>query len=132
PMVFVKGLAADIFMPMAYAVSFSLVASLVVAITLVPMLSSTFIPAAKKEKKAQKKLWTDRVAGRMLNGYKHMLKWVLGHRKSTVILTLAMLIGSFGLVPLIGTEFFPASDQGQFQIQVETPSGTKLEETKLV
>jgi CzcA family heavy metal efflux pump len=131
PMVFVKGLAADIFMPMAYAVSFSLVASLVVALTLVPMLSSTFIPEAKKQK-VQRKWWTDRVAGRILAGYKRMLKWVLGHRKSTVFLTIAMLVGSLALIPFIGMEFFPASDQGQFQIQVETPSGTKIEETKLV
>jgi len=95
------------------------------------MLSSTFIPAAKK-RESQKKNWMDQTGNRVLNGYKRMLKWALGHRKSTVFLTIVMLIGSFLLVPFIGMEFFPASDQGQFQIQVETPSGTKLEETKLV
>lgn len=131
PIIFVQGLAADIFMPMALAVTFANVCAMVVALTLVPMLSSKFIPMPKK-RKTEKKSWMDRMGAGILNKYNTALKWALNHRKTTVLSTLALLIASSMLVPSIGMEFFPASDQGQFQIQVETASGTKLEETKQI
>jgi len=129
PMTFVQGLAADIFTPMALSVTFSLIASLVVAITLVPTLSSKMLARVKLQSE-KKENGLDRFGGRILAAYRKALRWVLSHRKTTVSVTLVLLIGSFALTPFIGAEFMPASDQGQFQITVETPSGTSLEETK--
>lgn len=131
PMTFVQGIAADIFTPMALSVTFSLIASLVVAITLVPTLSSKMLARVKLQSE-KKENALDRFGGRILTVYKKALKWVLSHRKTTVSATIVLLITSFALTPFIGAEFMPSSDQGQFQIAVETPSGTSLEETKKV
>ncbi|MBG9794636.1 acriflavin resistance protein [Paenibacillus dendritiformis] len=131
PIVFVQGLTSDIFRPLALTVCFSLVASLVVAITLIPTLSSKVVPK-KKNTASEKKGWYLRVFGLFVSGYKRILKWALGHRKTTVFATFLLLVGSLFLVPFIGMEFMPGGDQGQIQISVQTPSGTSLEETKKV
>src|SRR5690606_35496652 len=115
---------------MAYAVSFSLLASLRVAVTLVPMLLSTIIP--QKILQPTKTSRLDRVGNVLMAKYRKLLKWAPGHRKTVVLTTLVLLVGSFLLTPLIGMEFFPASDQGQFQITVETATGSKLEETRQI
>lgn len=129
PIVFTQGLASDLFMPMALTVSFSLLASLVVAITLVPMMSSQFIPAAKKDK-PKRFSWFDRVFDTLIGGYRRVLQWVLRWRKTTLAIVAAAFVGSLALIPAIGMEFIPASDQGQIQISVEAPNGTKLEDLK--
>lgn len=131
PIVFVQGLTADIFRPLALTVCFSLIASLVVAITLIPTLSSKIV-SQKKIVQSEKKGWYLRFFGSFVSGYKRILKWALGHRKTTVFATILLLVGSFFLAPSIGMEFMPGGDQGQIQISVQTPSGTSLEETKKV
>src|SRR5690606_29364304 len=55
-----------------------------------------------------------------------------GHRKTTVFGTIAAIGISLALIPSIGAEFIPASDQGQIEIRVETPSGTNLKSTEEV
>lgn len=128
PIVFVEGLASDLFLPMALTVSFSLIASLVAAITLIPMLSSQLISPLGGKKKKQRFAWFDRGFDKLLSGYKGLLKGVLRFKKTTLLATFAALVGSLSLVPFIGAEFIPGADQGQLQITVEAPSGTKLEE----
>lgn len=131
PIAFVQGLARDIFLPMALGVSFSLIASLVTALTLVPMLSSQILTkvASGQEKKRG---FLVGFGDAFLRGYRAFLKWAIHHRKTVVAATLALLVASFTLVPLIGSEYFPSSDQGQFTISIETPDGTRLEETRKV
>ncbi|PZM64520.1 efflux RND transporter permease subunit [Paenibacillus dendritiformis] len=129
PIVFVQGITSDIFRPLALTVCFSLIASLVVAITLIPTLSSKIV-SQKKIVQSEKKGWYLRFFGLFVSGYKRILRWALGHRKTTVFATILLLVGSFFLVPFIGMEFMPGGDQGQIQISVQTPSGTSLEETK--
>nr|WP_301287958.1 efflux RND transporter permease subunit [Paenibacillus sp. MSJ-34] len=134
PIVFVQGLTADIFRPLALTVCFSLVASLVVAITLIPMLSSKLVSEKRllKEKKQGRMARLFGLFNHFIAFYKKILNWALGHRKTTVFGTIVLLLGSFFLVPGIGMEFMPGGDQGQIQISVQTPTGTKLEETKKV
>jgi len=69
-----------------------------------------------------------------------MLRWALGHRRTVVggtafafVVSLFLVLApSFGLKPLIGTEFFPASDESQFRINVKAPVGTRVEETERI
>nr|WP_028563062.1 efflux RND transporter permease subunit [Paenibacillus pinihumi] len=129
PIVFVQGIAADIFKPMALTVAFSLIASLVVAITLVPMLSSKLMTGPVKERKPS---LFERGLGVLVRFYKNRLIWSLKHRKTTVALVVFLMFGSLGLTPLIGMELMPSDDQGQFTINVTTPTGSRLEETKEV
>ncbi|WP_174614900.1 efflux RND transporter permease subunit [Virgibacillus ihumii] len=130
PIVYVEGIASDLFTPLALAVSFSLIASLVVAVTLVPMLSSKLLSKAMEED--GRRYWFDRLLGRVNNGYRRVLKWVLGHRKTTVGGTILAIVASLALIPLIGAEFIPASDQGQMEISVEAPPGSTLDYTNQI
>lgn len=127
PMVFVQGIAADLFLPLGLAVAFSLVASLVVAITLVPMLSSKLLSSAIE--KDGRRYWFDKFLDWVRTKYTGGLKRVLRFRKTSVLVTVLGIAGSLALIPLIGAELMPAADQGQAQITVETESGTKSEYT---
>mgnify|MGYP001473387869 FL=1 len=128
PIVFVGGIASDLFTPLALAVSFSLIASLVVAITLVPMLSSKML--RKIYGASGRRYWFDRLLGWTTGKYKGLLRRVLKYRKTTIAGTILAIIASLALVPMIGAEFIPAADQGQMEIRVETRLGSSLEYTE--
>ena len=65
-------------------------------------------------------------------GYQDVLQWALGHRKSSWSACSRCSWQSLGLVPLIGSEFFPASDESQFRDHLRAPIGTRVEETEKV
>src|SRR5699024_6806434 len=125
PIIYVEGIASDLFTPLALAVSFSLITSLIVAVTLVPMLSSKLLSKAMSDD--GRRYWFNRLLYKVASGYQRVLRWVLGHRKMTVAGTVVAIIASLALIPFIGAEFIPASDQGQMQITVETAPGSSLE-----
>lgn len=127
PIVYVEGIASDIFTPLALTVSFSLLASLIVAITLVPMLSSKLLSKAMEE---GRRYWFDRFLERVNNAYAGVLKKVLKFRKTSILATILLIVGSIAVTPLIGAEFIPAGDQGQMEIRVETRPGSSLEHTE--
>src|SRR5690625_3638867 len=129
PIVFVDGIASDLFTPLALTVSFSLIASLVVALTLVPMLSSKLLSKAMDD---GRRYWFDALLEKINNGYARAIKAVLHFRKTTVFVTILLLAGSVAAVPFIGAEFIPAGDQGQVTVQVETAPGTSLKHTEKV
>ncbi|TFB19276.1 efflux RND transporter permease subunit [Filobacillus milosensis] len=127
PIVFVDGIASEIFTPLALTVAFSLIASLAASLTLIPMLSSKML---KKLSSGQgRRYWFDRFLDRLAGGYQGMLRRALKFRKTSVIITTVVIAASLILVPRLGLAFIPEADQGQIQIDVQTPSGTNLEET---
>ncbi|GAA0487105.1 efflux RND transporter permease subunit [Salinibacillus aidingensis] len=128
PIIFVEGIAAEMFVPLALTISFALLASLVVSVTLIPMLASKLLTKSMQEE--GRRYWFDKVLGKINDGYRRVLKFVLGHRKTTVFGTIAAIALSLALIPMIGAEFIPQSDQGQIQINVNTPTGTHLESTE--
>lgn len=130
PIVFVDGIASDLFTPLALTVSFSLIASLVVALTLVPMLSSKLLSKAMEEKGTT--YWFDRLLERIGNVYRSILKWVLTFKKTTIMGTVILIAASLALIPMIGAEFIPGSDQGQITVTVETAAGSSLKHTEEV
>jgi len=127
PIIFVEGIAADLFIPMALTVAFSNVAALVVAITIVPMLSARMITERAIDKK---KSWFQRGLDVLIVFYKKILAWALGHRKTVVLVTVLATVGSLMLTPFIRTEFIPAAGSGQLNINITAPSGYKLDEMK--
>ena len=127
PIVYVEGIASDIFTPLALTVSFSLLASLAVAVTLVPMLSSKLLSKAMEE---GHRYWFDRFLQRVNNGYANVLKKVLKHRVISVVITLLLIGGSVFGATVIGAEFIPSGDQGQMEINIASRPGTSLDETK--
>ncbi|WP_217586435.1 efflux RND transporter permease subunit [Lentibacillus saliphilus] len=130
PIIYVEGIASDLFTPLALAVSFALITSLISAITLVPMLSSKLLAKAMGDE--GRRYWFNRFLDKLGNVYQGGLQWVLKHRKTTIAGTIIVIVGSLALTPMIGAEFIPSADQGQMQITVETEAGTSLEDTQKV
>lgn len=135
PIVFTEGITSEIFKQMALTVTFSLIASLIVALTLIPMLSSKFLKLVKyheasKNKRLNKILdkWDDTL-NNVDNFYRRVLGWVLIHRTKTILIVLSVFVGSLLLIPLVGTEFFPKMDQGQFTVDIKLPEGNLIKNT---
>jgi len=120
PIVFVEGMAGQLFKDLALTVAFSLIASLIVALTLIPMLASKILKVTQKELDRTEK------EGRIRIIYRKALSRVLKHRWVVIILLVIMLIGSLALIPQIGFEFMPSTDQGSFSVNYELPAGTAL------
>lgn len=134
PIVFTGGIAAELFMPLALTVGFTLLASLVVALTIVPMLSGLLLPKIKveEEPKGLGKIsaWIERFFAGVDSFYKKVLKWSIRRKKTIVFGTLILLIASLGGVRFVGVELIPAFDQGEITANFEMPTGTSLEETR--
>lgn len=133
PIVFVEGLAAQLFRPLSLTVTFSLTASVLVALTLIPMFASKMLHNVKLQPEDIEQMSRfDRMFEKFKSAYGRGLSLALRRRKTTIAITFGLFILSFALSPLIGAEFIPASDQGQIQINVVTQEGSKLEETEAV
>lgn len=134
PVVFVQGIASQVFRDLALTVTFALLASLLVAMTLVPVLAHRLVRVTGVEE--QPHTWFGRLnsaLGRFFDavntGYRGILDWALGRRKAVVGGTVAIFILSLCLLPLIGAEFFPEMDSGEISINVKMPRGTGLNGT---
>lgn len=136
PLAFVKGIAALLFVQMAYTVAFSLLASLFDSLTLVPVLTAKFL----KPKGAPRRVsWTKKFFEKTRpfflwidQHYQTTLQIALSHRRLVVLGVVGIFACSLLLIPLIGTEFFPKSDEGQIRIALRLPVGSPMEETKRV
>ncbi len=136
PIVFVEGVTAQLFKDLAVTVSFSLLVSLVVSLTVTPMLATKWVGSrAKAKAKTQSGQHahphSHDDAG-WIHVYRSMLRWSLGHRKTVVLIGLVSLIAGVGLVPFIGSEFMPSSDQGQISVSIRLPVGSELDKTREV
>jgi hydrophobe/amphiphile efflux-1 (HAE1) family protein len=138
PTVFIEGQSKLLFLPLTFTIAFSLFASFVVSRTVTPLLCLKLLRPDRPPAATRRGWWGRAVAGyrRAFDGldgaYQAMLAWTLGHRKTVIAGILLAFVGSLALVPLIGTEFFPASDESQFRLFVRAPIGTRVEETEKV
>lgn len=138
PFVFVGGMTAQIVIPFALTICFALIASLVVSVTVVPMMSSKLLimyeysETNKPKGVARFQVWFDRKFDKFVGWYQGVLVAALNHKKTALLIVSAALIGSCCLVPLIGAELFPSQDSGQITVSIELPSNTVLEETQKV
>lgn len=128
PVLFIEGIASQIFRDLALTVAFSLTASLVVAVTLVPLLSSRMLAAPSVAKPPATRTPLERIK----DVYGRALAWTLRHRRLVALLTTLAVVGSLSLVPRIGAEFIPETDQGIITMTVTMPVGTPLAETSQV
>jgi multidrug efflux pump subunit AcrB len=133
PLAFVKGVAALLFLQMAYTVAFSLLASLFDSLTLVPVLTAKFLRPRKESKKAP---WTQKVFQKTRpfflwvdQHYQFLLGLSLSHRKTVFTGVIGIFVGTLLLIPLIGTDFFPKTDEGQLRMAIRLPVGVSLDET---
>lgn len=125
PVLFVPGIAGVMFKDMAVTICFSLMISLVVALTLIPMAASRLLGG----KRGDKELVHATPRGRLYQWYDHWLRWLLGGRRWLVGVTLVGLIVATSLLALvIPTDFMTADDQSNVEMQIQTPVGSNLEE----
>ncbi len=133
PLIFVRGVSGILFKELAYVIIFALICSLIVALSLVPMLASRLLTSDLQRHKAAASP-TNRWAAAansafagLENTYLDLLRWALGHRLITVLTAAAMLGASLLLLPLIGSEFLPPSDEGEVRVSGKMEIGTRLE-----
>lgn len=124
PIVFTGGLAAVVFKEFSLTITIALLSSLVIALTLVPMLSSKLISVKNLEsEEAQEKK-----QGPLVIFYKKILNYSLKHRLVTMLISIALFVVSVIMVISVGAEFFPATDEGMINISANLPAGSEIEE----
>jgi len=139
PVTFLYGVSRFLFTALALSVVFSLLASYVVAMTVVPLFCAKLIKApqaheelgdnAPQGRGQRFNAWFNRKFTGMLDGYERVLKVGLLRPVALVLGISGVFILSLGLYPFIGQAYFPRTDPSQFVISVKAPSGTRLELT---
>jgi HAE1 family hydrophobic/amphiphilic exporter-1 len=135
PLIFMQGMSGVMFKQLSYVVAFSIFCSMLTALTIVPVLSSKLLTldqtGTDDKKRVRDKLY--HTVGRFFvsleNRYKKLLHLALKHRMMTAVIAAGVLGLSLLLIPLIGTELMPETDEGEVRINVELETGTRLEIT---
>ncbi len=139
PMFFLTGVARYLFVPLAEAVVFAMMASYLLSRTLVPTMAR-YLLKAHEEESAEESLASRnplvRLQGhfevqfeKLRNFYRGILQTCLKHRVIFPLIFLAVCVGSFALYPWLGQDFFPSVDAGQIKLHVRAPTATRIEET---
>jgi HAE1 family hydrophobic/amphiphilic exporter-1 len=138
PLALVGGIVSKFFVPLSLTVALALVASLIVAVTIIPVLVSIFLrrhtgnPAPQRTNEDQNEdseHESTRRAGLLLRLYTPMLRWSLRHRLAVLLLALLTFAGGLGLVRFLPVTFFPPSEERLLVADVELPAGTALGKT---
>ncbi len=135
PIVFLSGIAKLLFIPLTITIAVALFGSFFVSRTVTPLMCLRFLPPEKHLNRESKEL-SDRIRVRAHDAiegiddiYTRWLRRALSHRTRVLIGIFVIALLSFGLFIFIGTEFFPDQDEGQFNINIKLPVGTRVEET---
>jgi len=149
PVVFLYGVSKFLFSALALAFCLSLLASFVVAMTVIPLFCSRFlkavphIPAHKKNEYEVEPTTAEgssrmerfnahfnRIFNKILDFYEHWVRRAVRRPGVTVALLGGVFLASLAIYPLLGLAFFPKTDAGQFTINLKVPTGTRLEVTE--
>ncbi|HDR4571241.1 efflux RND transporter permease subunit [Bacillus cytotoxicus] len=129
PLGLVKGMIGEMFLPFALTIVFALLASLLVAITIVPMLAHSLF---KKESMREKEVHHKEKPSKLANGYKRVLNWALNHKIITSSIAVLLLVGSLALVPVIGVSFLPDEEEKMMIATYNPDPGQTLEDVKAI
>lgn len=131
PMFMLEGVARFLFIPLAEAVVFSMLASYFFSRTLIPTLAKYLLHKHKPDQSLPRVIILfETIFSRLRERYRHNLSLLLEHRKIFAILFLLfLLISLLILFPLLGSDFFPKVDGGQIKIHMRGPTGLRVEET---
>ncbi|HXA76402.1 MAG TPA: efflux RND transporter permease subunit [Candidatus Acidoferrales bacterium] len=140
PMFFLTGVSKYLFVPLAEAVVFAMLASYLLSRTLVPTMARYLLIEQTEEERREKTKTSGNVFVRMQEGfetgfehfrerYHGLLERAVHHRKIFVVVFLTACGLSFALIPLVGQDFFPSVDSGEFTLHMRAPTGTRIEQT---
>ncbi len=127
PVVFIEGVSGVLFRELAYVIVFALICSLVVSLTLVPMLASKLVRASDRAHPGRVARAATAAFDALDTGYRDLLRWVLHRRIATIAFGVFLLGGSLYLAPKLGAEFIPPSDEGEVRVTGEMEIGTRLD-----
>jgi CzcA family heavy metal efflux pump len=139
PMFFLSGVPKYLFAPLAEAVVFAMLASYLLSRTLVPTMARYLLieqtEEERKEKTEKSRNPLVRMQSKFETGfesfreqYHRVLESSIRHRKLFIVLFLSFCILSFALIPLVGQDFFPSVDSGEFKLHLRAPTGTRIED----
>ncbi|MEE8378220.1 MAG: efflux RND transporter permease subunit [Candidatus Aminicenantaceae bacterium] len=120
PIVYLHGIAGELFKDQAWTVAFSLLSSLFVAMAVIPMLCSRLLKTKERTKP---------VKSIHFPAYGTFLSWVLKRRGVVILFAIVLVAATALIIPQIGSEFIPHAEQGEMFISLELPEGTDLERT---
>ncbi|KAG9553378.1 hypothetical protein KCV01_g22705, partial [Aureobasidium melanogenum] len=121
PLFSLQGLEGKMFKPMAFNISFAMAGSLVLALTLIPVLAALVLKP-KEEKDTRLVAWIKR-------GYGRLLGWALGHRRTVIGVAGGALVGALALFPFLGKEFMPNLREGAIMWRITSIPSASLEES---
>ncbi|MCH7504544.1 efflux RND transporter permease subunit [PVC group bacterium] len=130
PLIYVVGLVGQVFKEVAFTVTFSQIASLIIGLSLIPRLAQNETKAPEKENIFAAS--ARRIVEYMQERYVHYLKKILNHKIIFLLFVIAIFAGSLAMFPLLKKEALPKMDQGKFDIMVTLPKGTTLNVTNRV
>lgn len=126
PVVFITGIIGELFKEFAVTISFSLIASLLVSLTLVPMLASRLLKTPKRN------IEKERQSSYILQRLDRGVRWCLHHRALVLVTSTLLLVGGGLGLTTVGMQFLPKTDEGFLTIRVKLGNGTALSETEKV
>ena len=140
PIFFLAGTAKYLFVPLAEAVVFAMLASYLLSRTVVPTFAKFLLPPELDRHRSHEPATPKTLFGRISQGfeanfskfregYRDLLSICLRHPKITVLSVLAFAVLSLGLFPFLGEDFFPSVDAGRFDMHIRMKAGTRIEET---
>ncbi len=132
PLTLVGGMTGVIFNQLGWIVTITVVTSTLAAISLTPMLSSKMLRMRPKKKQVRRFGYENTIEkglGWIDNFYETTLRWALRHKVFTLLVALAIFVGSMSLIRFVGTDFMPESDESRIMASVELQTGTRVEET---
>lgn len=125
PLLFIEGMTGVMFKQLAYIVSFSMICSMGISLTIVPMMSSIFLKVNHDDKSLLKR-FSDFVINKTLYLHSKYLSVILNYRKTTVFILGIAFTASIMLISEIGTEFMPSADESEVRASIELEEGIKL------
>lgn len=129
PLTLVTGMTGVLFRQLGWMVTIMMIISTACALSLTPMLCSLWLKRNPKHSKFYEKCYMpiERALDRFDNGYARLLAYVVSHKTGTIVVCMAIFVGSLFLMKFVGTEFFPTQDNSRIGVNIELPIGTRVE-----
>jgi len=129
PLLFARGIAGILFGQLAFVILITILASLLVALTLTPLACSRLLSSRPETQQGRIFAWSERALNGLDEFYAQILRWGLRYRVAVVVLMGFVLAGSLALIPLVGTEFVPDMDSGEVAVVLQLVEGARGEVT---
>lgn len=122
PLAFQQGMSGQMFKPLGFTIVFCMLASLISAMTIVPLCYTIYRPKEKERAPLSG------MVERMQNGYRHIMGVLLPKKKTVIFASVVLLVLSIVMAGQLGMELMPSADEGTINISVETRPGLRIEE----